>query len=70
MIKAPSATVMAWRRRKDIFTNHRRLNQLITEVFVEQPLALPGSAKNKLYKQLTRQLAVVNYKNSVGTGKF
>ena len=40
-LKAPSATVRAWQHCKDIFTNH----DLINRVFVEQPLALPGSAK-------------------------
>ena len=40
---------MAARRRKDIFTNHDRLNQSVTEVFVEQPLASPGSANYTMY---------------------
>ena len=40
-------------RRKDILTKgslnesiNQLMNELITEVFVEQPLALPGSANN------------------------
>ena len=38
----------AWRRRKDIFTNHQLINQLITKLFVAKPLALPRSP-NKDY---------------------
>ena len=41
-----------WRRRKDIFTKDDPLseliNELMTKVFVEQPLALPGSANNNI----------------------
>ena len=45
-LKAPSSTIRTWRRREDIFTNHDWINELM-EVIVEQPLALPGSAKDQ-----------------------
>ena len=45
-MKAPSATIKVWRGHTDIFTNHQLINELITKVFVEQPLASPGSANN------------------------
>ena len=36
----------AWRRRNDIFTKYTDLiNESVTKVFIEQPLASPGSAK-------------------------
>ena len=37
-------TVWAWRRRKAVGTKGS-LNESVTKVFVEQPLASPGSAK-------------------------
>ena len=74
-LKAPSATVRAWRRRKDIFTNHDWINELmnqwIAEVIVEQPLAEPGSANNvgplcnHLYKPNRPYLLVSNFKLSL-----
>ena len=42
-------TVQALRRRKAVGTKEllsHLINQLMTEVFVEQPLALPGSTEN------------------------
>ena len=43
-LKAPPPTVWAWRRHKYIFTKDELMNYSITKVFVEQPLASPGSA--------------------------
>ena len=48
-LKAPSPTVRAWRRCIYIFINNDWVNQRVTEVFGEQPLALPGSAKHIHY---------------------
>ena len=49
LLRAPSPTNSAWRRRIDIFTKddliNEPLNVLMTEVFIGQPLALVGSAK-------------------------
>ena len=43
------SNIWAWRGQKDILTKDEGLNKImnewVTEVFVEQPLALPGSAK-------------------------
>ena len=44
-MKAPSLTIRLWQRHKDIFTNHELINELVTKLFVENPLASPGSAK-------------------------
>ena len=43
-LKAPSSTIRAWRPRKDILTKGS-LNESVMKLFVEQPVALPGSAK-------------------------
>ena len=47
-MEAQSLTVWVWHRHEGIFSNGYPLTQLIyeaiTTVFVEQPLALPGSA--------------------------
>ena len=48
-MKPPSQTVLAWQRRKARGGKGllaQSLTQLITKVFVEQPLASPCSAKN------------------------
>ena len=48
------STIWAWRRQKYILTKDEGLNKImnewVAEVFVEQPLALPGSAKKILKK--------------------
>ena len=51
-MKAQSSTMRAWWRScKDIFTNHHINNyQLIMRLFVEQPLASPGSANKYTLK--------------------
>ena len=52
-----------WRRRKDIFTNHDSINQSITKVFVEQPLASPGSAKKvDLHKKYAKHRYIMSLK--------
>ena len=46
-LEAPFLTVWAWQRRKDISTKgwmNEWISQSVTKVFVEQPLASPGSA--------------------------
>ena len=48
-LEAPVLTVLAWRRCKDILTKvwlNQLINYSVTEVFVEQPLASPGSAEH------------------------
>ena len=48
MTESTIATINAWRRHKDILTKgslNQSVNESVTEVFIEQPLALPGSAK-------------------------
>ena len=44
VVAGRAPTIRSWQRRKDILTKGSVI-QLITEVFVEPPLALPGSAK-------------------------
>jgi hypothetical protein len=47
-VKTPSPTASEWGRRKDTLTKeslNQLMNELITQVFVQQPLASPGSAK-------------------------
>ena len=48
-MKAPSSTSVGCGGAVKIFSQRmtESLNELVTEVFVEQPLALPGCAKNK-----------------------
>ena len=51
-LKAPSPTISVWQRCKDILTkgwHNELINEIFTDVFVQQPLALPGSA-NKFYE--------------------
>ena len=44
--ESTTPTIWTWQRCKDIFTKDDLVSSSMTEVFVEQPLALPGSAEN------------------------